>query len=395
MLGVLVGFWFRFSRISSASRRLHLTSADMKNHLPERWTEYSAVGRRIPGTRFITFKVPLKKVFDNKLAPLQRFSPTNLISEIEKQNEELGLVVDLTCTKRYYTPQEFPATVKYAKLFTAGHHVPSDDVIYEFKCIVKQFLSENTDNDKLVGVHCTHGLNRTGYLVCRYMIDVLGVVPSEAIERFNKSRGHCIERKNYLDDLLEGKPRSNQGSDLSVLPKAGHQQRIPGMKEVADFRPPLYHQLWFPGQPLDNPSWVSRLPAPIFSQLPGPYMAGPQYSFQQMGGRPPGYPFINHSPRIPPPGFAHGPGHRIPQTEEEEQQHFRGGPQRHRHHPKRYFALQPDDRPVNGAPHVPQNYGDSIVNGTDNRGSGPQGRNGPYSRWPGQGHRGSSGEQWQ
>ncbi|PIO23222.1 hypothetical protein AB205_0120800 [Aquarana catesbeiana] len=43
--------------------------------------------------------------------------------------------------------------------------------------------------------------------LCRYMIDVLGVVPSEAIERFNKSRGHCIERKNYLDDLLEGKPR--------------------------------------------------------------------------------------------------------------------------------------------------------------------------------------------
>ncbi|XP_077330592.1 RNA/RNP complex-1-interacting phosphatase-like isoform X2 [Lithobates pipiens] len=356
MFGVFGVFWFRFSRISSAARRFHLTAADMKNHLPERWTEYSAVGRRIPGTRFITFKVPLQKVFDNKLTPLQRFSPSSLISEIEKQNEELGLVVDLTCTKRYYTPQEFPASVKYAKIFTAGQQVPSDDVIHEFTSIVKRFLSENTENDKLVGVHCTHGLNRTGYLVCRYMIDVLGVVPSEAIDRFNKSRGHCIERKNYLDDLLEGKPRS---------------------------------------QPLDNPSWGSRLSAPIFSQMPGPYMPGPQYSFQQMGGRPPGYPFINHSPRIPPPGFPH-PQIPIPQMAE---LHYRGGPQRHRHHPKRHFALQPDDRPVNGAPgwhpapRVPQNYGDSIVNGTDSRGSGPWGRNGPYSRWPGQGHRGSSGEQ--
>ncbi|XP_077330594.1 RNA/RNP complex-1-interacting phosphatase-like isoform X4 [Lithobates pipiens] len=315
MFGVFGVFWFRFSRISSAARRFHLTAADMKNHLPERWTEYSAVGRRIPGTRFITFKVPLQKVFDNKLTPLQRFSPSSLISEIEKQNEELGLVVDLTCTKRYYTPQEFPASVKYAKIFTAGQQVPSDDVIHEFTSIVKRFLSENTENDKLVGVHCTHGLNRTGYLVCRYMIDVLGVVPSEAIDRFNKSRGHCIERKNYLDDLLEGKPRR--------------------------------------------------------------------------------YPFINHSPRIPPPGFPH-PQIPIPQMAE---LHYRGGPQRHRHHPKRHFALQPDDRPVNGAPgwhpapRVPQNYGDSIVNGTDSRGSGPWGRNGPYSRWPGQGHRGSSGEQ--
>ncbi|XP_040198111.1 RNA/RNP complex-1-interacting phosphatase isoform X3 [Rana temporaria] len=308
MLGGLTGFWFRFSRNSSASRRLHRTSADMKTHLPERWTEYSAVGRRIPGTRFISFKVPLQKVFENKLAPLQRFSPSDLLREMEKQKEELGLVVDLTFTKRYYSPQEFPASVKYVKIFTAGKQVPSDDVIYEFKCLVKRFLSENAENDKLVGVHCTHGLNRTGYLVCRYMIDVLGVVPSEAIERFNKSRGHCIERENYLDDLLEGKPRR--------------------------------------------------------------------------------YPFINHRPRIPPPGFPHPPlpGHRIPQTD------LRGGPQRHRHHPKRYFAQQPDDRPVNGAPGwhpTPPNYGDSI----DSRGSGPQGRNGPYSRWPGQGHRGSHGEQ--
>ncbi|XP_040198110.1 RNA/RNP complex-1-interacting phosphatase isoform X2 [Rana temporaria] len=347
MLGGLTGFWFRFSRNSSASRRLHRTSADMKTHLPERWTEYSAVGRRIPGTRFISFKVPLQKVFENKLAPLQRFSPSDLLREMEKQKEELGLVVDLTFTKRYYSPQEFPASVKYVKIFTAGKQVPSDDVIYEFKCLVKRFLSENAENDKLVGVHCTHGLNRTGYLVCRYMIDVLGVVPSEAIERFNKSRGHCIERENYLDDLLEGKPRSNQGSDRSVLPKARHQQHTPGMKEVADFRPPLYPQSWFPG-----------------------------------------YPFINHRPRIPPPGFPHPPlpGHRIPQTD------LRGGPQRHRHHPKRYFAQQPDDRPVNGAPGwhpTPPNYGDSI----DSRGSGPQGRNGPYSRWPGQGHRGSHGEQ--
>ncbi|XP_018420343.1 PREDICTED: RNA/RNP complex-1-interacting phosphatase [Nanorana parkeri] len=179
----------------------------MSNHLPDGWTEYSNVGKRIPGTRFIAFKVPLKKVFDTRLAPLQRFSTTELISEIEKQKEELGFVVDLTCTKRYYSPQELPATVQYAKIFTAGRQLPTDEVIYEFKSTVKQFLSENADNEKLIGVHCTHGLNRTGYLVCRYMIDVLDMVPSEAIEKFNKSRGHCIERENYLADLLQGKPR--------------------------------------------------------------------------------------------------------------------------------------------------------------------------------------------
>ncbi|KAG9488932.1 hypothetical protein GDO78_005114 [Eleutherodactylus coqui] len=37
--------------------------------------------------------------------------------------------------------------------------------------------------------------------------------PSEAIEKFNSSRGHNIERRNYLDDLLHGKSRSNAGLD--------------------------------------------------------------------------------------------------------------------------------------------------------------------------------------
>ncbi|XP_061655167.1 uncharacterized protein LOC133489907 isoform X6 [Phyllopteryx taeniolatus] len=36
--------------------------------------------------------------------------------------------------------------------------------------------------DKLIGVHCTHGLNRTGYMICRYLIDVDGMDPAEAIK---------------------------------------------------------------------------------------------------------------------------------------------------------------------------------------------------------------------
>ncbi|CAH2274671.1 RNA RNP complex-1-interacting phosphatase [Pelobates cultripes] len=198
-----------------------------KNHVPERWTDYIPVGKRIPGTRFVAFKVPLKKLYENKLSSKQQFSTSDLIEEIKRQNEELGLIVDLTCTTRYYRPEELPKSLRYTKLFTAGHEVPSDDVIYQFKCIVDKFLSENSENDKLIGVHCTHGLNRTGYLVCRYLIDVLGMVPADAIEKFNRSRGHCMERKNYLDDLMYGKMRSNKRLIRGSMPVARHQNPLP------------------------------------------------------------------------------------------------------------------------------------------------------------------------
>ncbi|XP_053502047.1 RNA/RNP complex-1-interacting phosphatase [Ictalurus furcatus] len=184
-----------------------------KNGIPDRWTDYKAVGKRIPGTRFIAFKVPLKQALRRHLSESEVFGPFELMDVLKKEGEELGLIIDLTFTTRYYQPQDLPDTLHYLKIFTAGHEVPSDSTILSFKKAVRRFLHDNQNNDKLIGVHCTHGLNRSGYLVCRYMIDVDGVEPHDAIDLFNKSRGHSIERQNYLKDLKSGPKRSNDGMD--------------------------------------------------------------------------------------------------------------------------------------------------------------------------------------
>ena len=54
----------------------------------------------------------------------------------------------------------------------------------------------------MIGVHSTHGVNRCGYLICRYLIEKLNWPAQKAIDEFNKSRGHQIEHKNYIDDLI-------------------------------------------------------------------------------------------------------------------------------------------------------------------------------------------------
>ncbi|XP_036383674.1 RNA/RNP complex-1-interacting phosphatase-like isoform X2 [Megalops cyprinoides] len=238
-----------------------------RNKIPDRWTDYKALGRRIPGTRFVAFKVPLKQSFRKRLPSLEAFGPFDLVRLLREEKEELGLIIDLTFTTRYYKPTDLPDSLYYLKIFTAGHDVPSDPTILRFKKAVNRFLRENNNNDKLIGVHCTHGLNRTGYLVCRYLIDVEGMVPSEAIaceytvlnkqtktnngivvysqvhvfdvestkkddslqgtgicpsqvlcsfracSVFNRSRGHPIERENYLVDLCCGPKRSNDGME--------------------------------------------------------------------------------------------------------------------------------------------------------------------------------------
>ncbi|CAD7675479.1 unnamed protein product [Nyctereutes procyonoides] len=83
---------------------------------------------------------------------------------------------------------------------------------------VNEFLKENTDNDKLIGVHCTHGLNRTGYLICRYLIDVQGAA-------------HCLERQNYTEDLQKDLIRRNRDSSVS---------RSSGFKDTTHMMEPVH-----------------------------------------------------------------------------------------------------------------------------------------------------------
>uniref|UniRef100_A0A8C5N3Q0 RNA/RNP complex-1-interacting phosphatase n=1 Tax=Leptobrachium leishanense TaxID=445787 RepID=A0A8C5N3Q0_9ANUR len=184
-----------------------------KNSIPERWRNLSSVGQRLPGSRFIAFKVPLKGVINQRVTQIQKFTPKDLLSAIRNMNEELGLVIDLTNTERYYTIKDLPKSVQYVKMHTAGLKIPDDSTIHQFKRIVRRFIWNNSENDKLIGVHCTTGINRTGYLICRYLIDVDGWEPETAVNTFNDCRGHPIEASVYREDLISGATRSNLGID--------------------------------------------------------------------------------------------------------------------------------------------------------------------------------------
>lgn len=42
-------------------------------------------------------------------------------------------------------------------------------------------------------MHCLHGINRTGYMICAYLIKVNKLTSEEAINSFEIARGHKIE----------------------------------------------------------------------------------------------------------------------------------------------------------------------------------------------------------
>ncbi|CAF3978064.1 unnamed protein product, partial [Rotaria sp. Silwood1] len=79
----------------------------------------------------------------------------------------------------------------------------------KFFHVVNTFLRDNRQN----GIHCTHGINRSGYFIVRYLIEILGQQPDNAIAAFNRARGHSIEKN--IDDLRRRKPMNVSSSSSS------------------------------------------------------------------------------------------------------------------------------------------------------------------------------------
>ncbi|CAI8050710.1 RNA/RNP complex-1-interacting phosphatase homolog [Geodia barretti] len=138
----------------------------------------------------------------------EEFTPGQMLELFKERGWRVGLVIDLTYTNRYYEPQDFiDHGVRHSKIKCPGQIIPPDDIYQRLCGELSEFLSDPNNDGSLVAVHCTHGLNRTGYLICRYLMEKCGYDAETAIEAFNSGRGCDIERENYLKHLRNGCPQ--------------------------------------------------------------------------------------------------------------------------------------------------------------------------------------------
>ena len=180
--------------------------------LPDRWLDYKPVNGAI--FRFIPFKVPLKESLGSRLPSEQQFDWPTLISHLERKDLQLGLVIDLCNTNRYYDPVDIEKAssnkILHYKIYCQGHtDVPSPEDFKNFATQVKEFLRHSSDN-LYIGVHCTHGVNRTGFLICKFLILFEGWDPAVAVKTFTSARGHEFDKTFYVEHLLNLVPNRRE-----------------------------------------------------------------------------------------------------------------------------------------------------------------------------------------
>lgn len=66
--------------------------------------------------------------------------------------------------------------------------------------MVENFVRQHPN--EIIGIHCTHGFNRTGFLICAYLVEKLDFSIDMAVALFAQCRPPGIYKQDYINELF-------------------------------------------------------------------------------------------------------------------------------------------------------------------------------------------------
>ncbi|MED6232787.1 hypothetical protein ATANTOWER_002444, partial [Ataeniobius toweri] len=152
--------------------------------------------------KFLPMKTMLGPRYDDQVAEENRFHPSMLSNYLKSLKVKMGLLVDLTNTTRFYDRNDIEKEgIKYLKLQCKGHgECPSKETTASFIKLCEDIIEKNPT--ELIGVHCTHGFNRTGFLICAYLVEKMDWSIEAAVAAFAQARAPGIYKGDYLKELF-------------------------------------------------------------------------------------------------------------------------------------------------------------------------------------------------
>lgn len=107
----------------------------------------------------------------------------------------------MTNTSRFYNKAEVEEEgCKYLKLQCRGHgETPSSDQTQAFVNVCHNFIAQHPLD--IIAVHCTHGFNRSGFMIVSYLVEKMDCAIEIALQEFTNSRPPGIYKQDYLDEL--------------------------------------------------------------------------------------------------------------------------------------------------------------------------------------------------
>uniref|UniRef100_A0AC35FDR6 Tyrosine specific protein phosphatases domain-containing protein n=1 Tax=Panagrolaimus sp. PS1159 TaxID=55785 RepID=A0AC35FDR6_9BILA len=248
---------------------------------PQNWQNVIPIsGEVVENTRFIIFKTPVDAECGLRVRKEKQFTTRDLLFQFVQRGQELGLIINLSFSTRYYDPAVFDCITEHKHIpCPPAGYTRREDIVKKFLSTVDTFLNNHKDDNLLIGIHCSDGINRSGYLVCRYLIDRLHMGSDAALDAFEKARGHTIERGSCIQALhravaerrnKEPSPIENLGSDGE---RKSRKRKAPELSQADEMLQQLAMLEQHFSQPTEEDSPIGSWPE---DRKPVPVSIGPQ-----------------------------------------------------------------------------------------------------------------------
>ncbi|OIV89605.1 hypothetical protein TanjilG_15800 [Lupinus angustifolius] len=205
-----------------------------RSRLPPGWLECPSFGQEI--CCMVPSKVPLGESFNDCIFPGKRYSFKQVIHQQRVLGRKLGLVIDLTNTSRYYPVSDLKKEgIKHVKIQCKGRDsVPDNLAVNQFVYEVTQFLVRQKHSKKYILVHCTHGHNRTGYMIIHYLMRSMSMSVTQ-VTQFLVRQKHS--KKYILVHCTHGHNRTGY-MIIHYLMRSMSMSVTQAIKRFSDARPP-------------------------------------------------------------------------------------------------------------------------------------------------------------
>ncbi|EFJ44707.1 hypothetical protein VOLCADRAFT_118653, partial [Volvox carteri f. nagariensis] len=168
----------------------------------QKWGDYESVGRQVLPTKFIPMKTPLSAEILNSWSlpsqPKHRLTVPEMVAQQAALGRKVGLLLDLSNHDCLYT-DDIPPWLTYRHIQLVAKELPPPEFVDTVVAVANKFWEKHPD--EYIAVHCAYGFNRTGFVVCCYLIECCGLNVEAALSAFAESRPPGVKHEQFRNEL--------------------------------------------------------------------------------------------------------------------------------------------------------------------------------------------------
>ncbi|GLC33354.1 hypothetical protein PLESTB_000342300 [Pleodorina starrii] len=168
----------------------------------QKWGDYESVGAQVLPTKFIPMKTPLSaEILDSWSLPSQpkhRLTVPEMVAQQAALGRKVGLLLDLSNHDCLYSA-DIPTGLAYTHVQLVAKELPPPEFVDAVVAVANRFWAKHPD--EYIAVHCAYGFNRTGFVLCCYLIECCGMSVEDALEAFAQCRPPGVKHEQFRMEL--------------------------------------------------------------------------------------------------------------------------------------------------------------------------------------------------